>query len=143
MQINPNANAGGSKKTGLIIALICIPFAFGLVMIIFVAGTMFWAMTSQPYMKWTAKAQPEIIKIEAATWRENNSTGMSKSPGGTHEVKGFIVSYKFTTADGQTIFHTADRHRSSEPSDMAVVCYKPKDPQSCGLYSVNTTCPIR
>ena len=139
MQINPAAASGNTKKTLLIMALICIPIAFGFIMIIFIASSMFWSMTSQPYKKWTANAQPEIIKIEPATWRENNSSGEIK---GTHQVNGFSVSYKFTTASGQAVFKTADRHRSNNPSDMAVVCYDPKEPNSCGLYSINTSCPL-
>ncbi len=133
MQSTPPAVSGKKNPlmTVLIVALICVPLFFVAALAFTIVPPIFRAMTAPTYKTRTATAQAEIIKIEATTWSESEASGMRKTSGASHQVDGFKVSYKFTTADGKTIFQNDDRSRSK---DLPVVCYDPAKPDNCGLY---------
>ena len=141
MQSNSPAASGNTKtiKTWLIITLCCIPLVLGFVIFIVIGSLIYMADSSLPYKKRTAKAQPEIIKIEPTTWWESGSgSGTTRTPG--HYQDGYKVNYKFTTTDGQIITQTDDKQYSKDPSRMVQVCYEPIKPSNSGLQSEGN-CP--
>ena len=142
MQPDQSAVSGNKKKTVLIAALVCGVLAIFVAPVIFFAAMIF--MMPLPYQKRTAKAQPEIISVKPATWTETSSSGIPGRRGSTssssREVKGYSVEYKFTTADGQSISQTDDKHRESDPASMEQVCYEPANPHNSELQPARK-CP--
>lgn len=138
MQINPAAASGNTKKTVLIVVLVGVVLAVIAIPFIFFASIIFFMPL--PYQKRTAQAQAEIISVKPTTWSERSSTGSKSVPSVSTVSSGYSVAYKFTTADGQIISQTDDKHRSSDPFTMAEVCYEPKEPRNSGLQSAGK-CP--